>query len=145
MRIQFPIWAVSTLLAALLAAGCGDSSGGSDDDGVVTKKSFVKEADTVCAKQKQEIQMRVKSSDPVKASEESSEETAPALKVELREIEAIGTPSGDAKEIEAMLKNVRKVLELVESGSNSDLLEANDYYLRATKQARSYGLKECFL
>jgi hypothetical protein len=138
VRIQVRIWVVGALLAALLAVGCGDNSSGSDGDEVVTKKSFLKEADAVCARQKQKLRASVGSRDPVKASAE-------ALVVEVREIEALGSPSGDKGEIEAMMKNLRKTVDLAESGSEADLIEANEYFLRAEKQADNYGFKACFL
>lgn len=139
MRFQVQIWVVGALLAVPLAIGCG-SSDGSDSSAAVTKQGFLKEADAVCAEQKRKIQPVLQSSNIEKASKVS----IAALRVEAREIEAIGTPSDDETQLKSMMGNVNKALGHAESKS-PDLFAANRALLRAEKQADSYGLKVCFL
>lgn len=138
MRNQLLILAVGATLAALLAAGCGDSS-----EAAITKQAFVKQADEICETQKSEIKARARTQESNNIKRTLRETTA-ALGVEADEIEAIEIPSGEDKKVEGMLGNVRRALDFAEA-KPVNVPKANEYLFRAEEEANDYGLKQCFL
>lgn len=127
--------AAGLLTAGLLMAGCGDSDADAEP---LTKAEFVKQANAICFKASEEV------GDEVREDKESDliSATAVALQKDVDGIEALGVPSGDEAQIEAILDNVNKAIESIESTPKPGR-EANDAIVKAENQAKAYGLKSC--
>lgn len=136
MRNQRFVSIGGALLAALLLAGCG----GDDNDETVSKAAFIKQVDATCAEEQKKARAATRADlDAV------IESAVAALEAEAKEIESLGAPRGDEEEIDAILANVHKTIDLVEEDPSKASGAASQTLARAEKLADAYGLKNCLL
>lgn len=151
------------LLAAIAAlvfiAGCG---GGSDSNSsteatatALTKAEFLKQGNAVCAKGNKEIEEGFeefgkehnfsKKKQPTQAElEEAAEQVLiPSIRQEIDSIRALGAPSGEEAEVEAVLAAAEKGLEKGEEDPGAMIKEGEGPFKEANKLAREYGLVKC--
>lgn len=147
-----PIGLIAAVLAlGLITGGCGgDSSTAS-----ITKAVFIKKADAACEKGNRRLQADfatyLKSGKAAKASEPTEADyselvatvVAPNLEQEIEEIRALGAPSGDEEQVEAILEAREESIEKAEA--NPELMSGNgdELFTKPRKLAREYGLKVC--
>jgi hypothetical protein len=149
-----PLLTVVAVLVALAAivAGCG---GGDDSDtsGSLTKPEFIKKADAICEEGNKSINTEVdefakeKGTTPEKMTKEQQEEfveqvVAADIRSQAEEIGDLGAPSGDEKQIEAMVKAVEDGADEIEEEPKVLFGKANPL-AEGTKLAKEYGLKVC--
>jgi hypothetical protein len=153
---------VSKLIAVLAAfaaimvivAGCGGGDDSSSDSSSITKAQFVKQADAICEKGNKESEAEFEElakekgfsekKEPSKPQQEEiiSEIVAPGVQKQIEEIDALGAPEGDEKQIEAMVAAVEEGVEEIEENPAS-LIEGKNPLAKGTKLAKDYGLKAC--
>jgi hypothetical protein len=155
---------VGVLAALLLVAGCGSdeddatgSSGGGEvtvETGSLSKAEFVKQANAVCAKNREQLERAVAtftaetSKTPAKPSEEPPEvafleETyLPGFQQQVDEVSAIGAPAGDEKEIVAFLQALQNMIDTATEEPQA-FIDGDVSLDKAAKLAKAYGLTNC--
>jgi uncharacterized protein with von Willebrand factor type A (vWA) domain len=148
--------AVLAAFAAILlvAVGCGGGSDSSSDSSSISKAQFIKQADAICEKGNEENEAEFEEfakenglsekQEPTKAQQEEaiSEIVAPGVQKQIDEIDALGAPEGDEKQIEAMVAAVEEGVEEIEEDPGS-LTEGKNPLAKGSKLAKEYGLKTC--
>jgi hypothetical protein len=142
---------LALLAGALFATGCGGSGS------TISKAEFIEQGDAICKATdvSQPAEFRAFEQKHAKSLTrlhgEGAEEkliTAvglPSITKEAEELEALGIPKGDEKELEALftgieeaVKRVEKVPESIEASSGEP-----DPFNEVNKLAREYGFKAC--
>jgi hypothetical protein len=156
-----PLFAV--LAIGLVAAGCGssdDSTTGSTDGGEtstasITKPELIKQGDEICTTGNEAIEEEAEAFaeeneiDTEKATTEQQEEVvaevvAPQVKAQAEEISALGAPSGDEDEVEAIVTAVEDAA--TEAEEDPSLIvegEGAGPFKEANELATEYGFKVC--
>jgi ABC-type glycerol-3-phosphate transport system substrate-binding protein len=156
-----PLFAV--LVIGLVAAGCGssdDSTTGSTDGGEtstasLTKPELIKQGDEICTTGNEAIEEEAEAFaeeneiDIEKATTEQQEEVvaqvvAPEIKAQAEEIAALGAPSGDEDEVEAIVTAVEDAA--AEAEEDPSLIveeEGAGPFQEANELATDYGFKVC--
>jgi hypothetical protein len=153
------LMALAAVAALALIAGCGggsDSSGSTDaTTSSLTKAQFLKQGNAICAKGNKEIEEGFeefgkehhfsKKNQPSQAElEEAAEEVLiPNIRREIDDIRALGAPSGEEAEVEAVLAAAEKGLEKGEEDPGAMIEEGEGPFKEANKLAREYGLVKC--
>ncbi|HEX6687819.1 MAG TPA: hypothetical protein VF085_04050 [Solirubrobacterales bacterium] len=147
---------VSLLLA--LVAGCGGGGDGSSSSTTVSKtwtgskQAFVKKADAICSKNAKLIfQGVVKALYPagINGANDSEKKEAvekalvPGINTEIREIRALGFPSGQEDEVEAVLSSLEEELERAQSEPTEFLLGQSSPFVDSKQAAEEYGFTAC--
>ncbi len=168
MSIKGVLAIVGVLLALLVAAGCGsddgnatgssgDSSGGGEvtvETGSRSKAEYLEQANTTCGKSRKQLEeelrafLEEKNTNPPKPTEEPPEvafleETYfPAFQQQVDEVSAIEVPTGDEKQVTAILQALQ---DMVDAGTeNPQAFIAGDVSLdKANELAKAYGLNNC--
>lgn len=139
---------------ALIAAGCG---GGSDNTGSassLSKAEFVKKGNAICARGQKEIDEGVENFGkehnlsgkvPTKAerNELTNDVLIPIVLKEVDNIRALGIPSGNEKEVEAMLSAVEEATVEIEKDPSLLNPAGAGPFKKPNKLAREYGLNAC--
>ena len=136
----------------LVVAGCG---GGDSDSSTasITKAEFIKQADAACKKSEEEIQndfaVYIKKHEDLKNPTEADYaelvETilVPNVDQEVEDIRALGAPSGDEDQVEAMLEAREESVKTAEDDPQLVLNESDKVFAKASKLAKEYGLEGC--
>lgn len=158
-------WLIASIFGALavgLIAGCGSGGGGSTStssaggsevtSSSVTKTAYIVQADAVCKKTELKIEAELneylkKHKSPEGLSTPSTKAAAtefillPAFKIELKELEALGVPSGDEETISVILDKAHEGVAEIEKGvktaNRPPALE------KANELSDAYGFKVC--
>jgi uncharacterized lipoprotein len=150
------------LAIAVVAAGCGSSSSDSSSSGgdessasALTKPEFIKAADTVCEEGNEAIEgeanefakeNEIDIEKPTEAQQEEvvSEVVAPAIRAQAEGISALGAPSGEEEEVEAIVEAVEAGAEEAEENPGALVSgEGGGPFEEANELANEYGLKVC--
>jgi hypothetical protein len=140
------VLALGVVLTSVLI-GCG---GGGDD---ITRADFVKRANAICAKTgarflPEAIGIIAKGAkkpgfDTGKFGAISvSRVLAPGLQAEADQIRALGVPSGDETQVNAILDALQKLTDEAKAAP-ARVAKAPDPYAKVTKLAAEYGLTKC--
>jgi hypothetical protein len=144
---------VGVFAIGALVAGCGggDSTGSGT---ALTKAEFISQGDAICEKGNEEIESgseefaeenEIDTQNPTTAQQEElvSDVIVPNLNKQAEEIDALGAPSGEEAEVEA-------IVEAVETGAGEiedepgQLVEGNTTsFDKANKLASEFGFKVC--
>jgi hypothetical protein len=160
--------ATLVLLAMILAlAGCGSSSGSTESTETaetaettettssLTKAAFVKKGNAICAKSEEEVAAGVEKlakennaleKKPLSAKQMEAvagEVLVPTVRKQLNEIRALGIPSGDEQEVEAIFAAVEEGIEKTEEDPSAFAEGGSGPFVKANKLAREYGLTVC--
>jgi hypothetical protein len=140
-------------LAIGLIAGCGS---GSDNSSSLTKAEFIKQADAVCTKHHDQIiddfdafskthnfstDKSAKSFEV--AAEFSKIKVIPTLKVEAKELKALGVPDGDGGAVGAILKLFEEGIEEAEAASPKEATTSPQGLTKGNELAKKFGFKTC--
>jgi hypothetical protein len=141
------------LAIALIVAGCGSSS--DDSTASITKAEFIEKSDAACTRGNEQIESEFQSyakkngigekKEPTEAQSTELSETIllPAVQQEVEEIRALGAPSGEEDEVNAILDAVEEGIEKGEEDPGSLVTENPAAFAKANKLAGEYGLKVC--
>lgn len=147
---------VLTLIAAMVAVfalGCGEGDSTPSDSRSLTKKAFVAQADSICAKGVKEKDQVLKAGfkkilvggqEPAKEDVEGVVlEIVPVLKETTSQLHELSPPAKDEQQVNAMLEEYDKSLKEAEDDPGSALTAT---FLKAPNEAaRAYGLTSCSL
>jgi hypothetical protein len=158
--VSKPLMALLAVIAALvIVAGCGGGSDSSSSTEAttssLTKAEFLKQGNAICAKGNKEIEEGFeefgkehgfsKKKQPTQAElEEAAEEVLiPNIRREIDGIRALGAPSGEEAEVEAVLAAAETGLEKGEEDPGVMIEEGEGPFKEANKLSREYGLVKC--
>lgn len=147
------------VLAALLAAGCGDSANSADEaNGVVTvqtgsltKEKFIEKADRICEDSRAEFERKFsafgqRSSSTAnfidRAKEAIDTVFVPIYEKQIDQISSLGAPSGDEEEVASILTSIQQSLDKAQQ-EPLQFFRENKPFPEAEKLARAYGLTGC--
>jgi major membrane immunogen (membrane-anchored lipoprotein) len=140
----------AVLAVALVVVGCGSSDSSTAS---ITKAEFIKQADADCKKGEEEIQKDLavylkEHKDLEKPTEDDYSELVeavlvPAAEQEIDDIRALGIPSGDEDQVEAMLDAREASIEKAQEEPKAVVQNGGSVFGEASKLAKEYGLKDC--
>jgi len=154
--VSKPFIALLAALAAIsmIVVGCGGGGDSSSDSASISKARFVKQADAICEKGTKENQAEFEEfakenglsekKEPTKAQQEEAvtEIVAPGVQKQIEEIDALGAPEGDEKQVEAIVAAVEDGVEEIEDDPAA-LTEGENPLAKGSKLAKEYGLQAC--
>jgi len=140
-------------LAVGLIAGCGSSSDDSSTSSL-TKAEFIKQGDVICTKHHEtfenELRAFLKKSGANKGiesadalSEFAQTKLAPVFSSEAEELRALGAPSGEEEEVNAILDPLEEGIEELENNSAKLGKETPAGIEKANNSAEKFGFKVC--
>ena len=149
---------LATLAGALtvvfVAIGCG--GGGSDSSTTassVSKAEFVREATAVCTKGEEEMHSdflafsKEKNGNPSPSKAEYEEfidqVIAPNMNKQITELRAVGLPSGEEEQGEALLVAIGEGVENAEAKPELISTKTHTLFAKAIKAATGFGLVAC--
>jgi len=139
----------------LVLAGCGGGSSSTESTSSLTKAEFVKKGNAICAKGEKEVEAGVEGfikennfsekKPPTGAQMEALAEEVllPTVRKQLDEIRALGIPSGEEQEVEAIFVAVEEGIEKTEEDPSAFAEGGSGPFVKANKLAREYGLTVC--
>jgi hypothetical protein len=139
----------AALAVAMVVTGCG---GGDSSTASITKAKFIKQADAACKKGEEEIQKNfavyVKKHKVEKPTEDDYAELIevvllPSAEQEIDDIRALGAPSGDEDQVEALLEAREASLEKAQAEPKLVIQNSKKIFGEASQMADEYGLKDC--
>ena len=149
--------ALAAAAVTLLLPGCG----GSDDPGVTTstisKETFVRKVDAICEESNERVQARFSAylkgkenlrkaiKHPSKADYEVLivKTLVPSIEREIREIRALGAPSGDEDRVGEMLTALEEGTEVAEDDPAAVTASSDAIFGIFSRLAGEYGLEAC--
>jgi hypothetical protein len=149
--------ALAAVVVALLAAGCGGGDDTSITTSTISKEAFIKKADAICKKGSERVQLGFgaylktgKKSilalrHPSKADYEGLiiGVLLPSLEKEIKEIRALGAPSGDKDQIEEILTALEEGIEVAETNRKAVTHSSEAIFGIGSRLATEYGLEVC--
>lgn len=146
------------LALALALAGCGGGGGStesSESTSALSKAEFVKKGNAICASTEKEIEANVekftkeqnfsatKPPSEKQIAELAEQVLVPKVRQQLDEIRALGTPSGDEGEVEAILAAAEEALRETEANPSVFGKGGVGPFAKVNKLSREYGLTVC--
>jgi len=141
-----------------LLSGCGGGDEAAETSDTLSKAAFVKQANAICKKTKDEVttgtvsEVRKLAKNP-EAREDLefkivSSVLVPSLEHQVQQLKALGTPPGDAGQIEKMLKLVEGAVAEAKTEpetyvSGDDYRWGSEHFGKAHKLALEYGIENC--
>ena len=134
------IASIAAAVVAVLVVGCG---GGEADP--LSKSAFIKQGNQICiqgTKEREAAVTEVAKENPEAGAEEVVNDAAlPPTKDMVGELDGLGVPKGDEKQIEAIITGLEQGIARVEANPKEAL--GSEAFEAANKAATSYGLTEC--
>jgi len=154
MRKRLICLPAGVLAVVLIVAGCG---GGDDETSTasITKAEFVKQADIACKDTIGRIQADfltfAKESKASSTGAPTKQQTlelvdvvlVPNLKQEVDEFRALGAPSGDEDQVEAIVAALEEGVEEAENDPEGTVERNAEVWVTSSELASAYGLKDC--
>jgi hypothetical protein len=137
------IIAIGIAAAACLAVGCG-SSGDETAEVALTKAEFIKQAEAICSKAKDQArtaatELEKAKGRPLDLSAAFGQVIGPALEQEAKELQALTAPQGDEAKLDQMFANLSEAAAAITEGSSPSASASNAYI----KETKAYGLEAC--
>lgn len=144
--------AVAAAVLAALVAGCGGGDETTDETVTLTKTEFIKQGDAICKESGDQSEKEAEEFAEEngftleKASEEQLEEAVaavlvPTLRQQADEIEALGAPDGDEKQVEAILDSLEGATDEIEG--DPSVVFKEEVFDEPNELAEDYGFKVC--
>jgi hypothetical protein len=151
-----PIALASGTLATLLlvVAGCGGGGGDSSTStSAISKAAFIRKADAVCSAGNKKMEVAFahfleENKNITRPSDADYEAlvgkvVAPNLEREIKEIRALGAPSGDEDRVDAILEALEEGLETAENDPQAAVSSSEAIFGIASRLGKEYGLEVC--
>lgn len=140
MKSKIIIASIAALGIAVVAVGCG---GG--DAEPLSKAAFLKQGNQICLERTKEREASVTEfakENPDASPEEMVNDAAlPPTEDMIDELDGLGVPKGDEKQVEAIITGLEEGVEKVETNPKEAL--GSDAFEAANEAAEAYGLTEC--
>ena len=137
-----------TIMAAALAtaiSGCGGS--GDSTEPKLSKKQFVSRAASICEQAEKELLEKALAYNKHDSSSEEDKLVEPilipVLEKQVREIKALGSPSGDEGSIESLTAEFEAALQKTRQEPTAVLDSSTNPFERYNRMAKQNGLVEC--
>src|SRR3954454_6733723 len=144
------------VVLALAAAGCGNASGGATSaegaggevkaEGSLTKASYIKKGDVICANVPTRYQKKLRTL-PKAQQEEVSESipkaAVPPVREAAEELRKLGAPEGDVPEAEEIIAALEKAADGLEAKPKSGFSGPQSSFVEFQKLTKQYGFKIC--
>lgn len=136
---------------ALGAVGCGGGGDGTVT-AVIPKKAFLRKADAICAETYDRMRSRYLAFVEGKANPFSEDREIqdfadtvliPTKRREVERLRALGAPSGEGEQVEAILEAYEEGIERAEDDPQAAVSSARGVFTEATELAQGYGLENC--
>jgi len=134
-------------------AGCGGGGDDSSSGPAISKAVFIKKADAVCqgGNERMEVDFaaflkekkNIKKPSQADYEELVGEVVVPNLRREIKEIRALGAPSGDEDKVDAYLEAVEEGLETAEDDPTVAVKSSEAVFGVSSRLAKEYGLEVC--
>jgi hypothetical protein len=138
---------VAALAVALVVLGCGG------DSASISRAEFVKKAEAVCKKGEENLRKSFTSyveghKNVTKPSEAQLAALVDAvfsgnIEAEVKQLRAIGLPSGGEEQVEALLDAREESVKGAEAEPREAISDGEKVFGKASKLAKAYGLKAC--
>jgi hypothetical protein len=140
------------LAVALIAAGCG---GGSDSSSgpTISKAVFIKKADAICSGGNKRMEVAfahfLEANKNIKRPSDADFENlvgtvlVPNVKREVKELHALGAPSGDEDRVGEIVKALEEGVETAEGNPQAAVNSSEAVFGIASRLAKEYGLEVC--
>jgi hypothetical protein len=143
---------IGVLAAASIVAGCG-GGGDSSSGPTISKAVFIKKADAVCLQGNKRMEVafahflqenkNVKRPDDAKLEKLVGTILVPNVKREVKELHALGAPSGDEDRVGEIVKALEEGLETAEGNPQAAVNSSEVVFGIASRLAKEYGLEVC--
>ncbi len=155
MRWTVALTVISAFASLAVGCGGGSSSGSTTTAPPISKAEFIKKADSVCTRAGKQTEAEftafAKKHGVAPGKEPSPEQYAeiakailiPALKQQVDEIRAFGTPTGDEDLISRFLNAVDAAVEEAEAKPQEAGKSPSKLLASADKLIKNYGFKVC--
>jgi hypothetical protein len=147
-RNSFPAVA-GLLVIGALAAGCGSSNDNSTTSTAsLTKAEWIAKADAICkagnAKQNAAEQQTFKQKPTQAQIQQFTTDTLlPNIQQQVNSIKALGTPSEQGAQANAVLASAQHAIDAVKADPSSLSQNNNNPFEETNKLAQAYGMKVC--
>lgn len=140
MITKLLIASIAAAAVAVLVAGCGGGKAAP-----LSKSAFIKQGNQICVqatKEREAAVTKLAKENPQATPEEVVNDAAlPPTKDMVGELNGLGVPKGDEKQIEAIIAGMEQGIEKVEANPKKAL--GSEAFEAANKAAAAYGLTEC--
>jgi hypothetical protein len=131
------------MATVLVAVGCG----GSGEAETLTRFDFVKQANAICSSAQSEREEALEQATEGNAKPEKkalvTEVILPTIQQMAEELEDLGRPKDDEKEVQAIVSAFEGGVQKVEANAGADLAADVAAFSHADELAQEYGLTEC--
>jgi hypothetical protein len=136
----------------IVAAGCGGGGDSNTSANAISKAAFVKKGDAVCQKGSERMAggfgKYLKKSEvthPSKAVQEKLvvKVLVPSVRQEIKELHALGAPSGDEDRVAEIIKALEEGVETAEGNPEAVTNSSDVVFGIASRLAGEYGLEVC--
>jgi hypothetical protein len=149
--MRWIVLAAAALAVASIAAGCG---GGDDETNpnAISKAAFIKKADAICTKGTARLARTfsafLKKQGLKHLSKADEEELVgkllvPSVRREIKEMRALGAPSGDEDRVDEMIKALEEGVETAEGNPEAVTSSSDVVFGIAARLGGEYGLEAC--
>ena len=145
--------AAGLMTIALVIAGCGGGGNSSTGASPIAKAAFVKKADAICKKSSERLAtgfvLFLKKHKNVKRPSEAEYEQlvgtilVPNVEREVKELRALGAPSGDEDRVGEIIEALEEGIETAESDPKAVAGSSDAVFGIASRLAKEYGLEVC--
>jgi hypothetical protein len=148
------VFVAAAMVVALAIAGCGGGGDSSTATGSISKAAFIKKVDAVCKAGTRRMQTAVlkflKQGREIKrpTTDQSVKMVGavivPSVRQEIKEIKALGVPSGDEEKVNAIIGALEEGVETAEDDPEAVVEGSSDVIFGiAGRIAGEYGITGC--
>jgi hypothetical protein len=140
------------LVVASIATGCGGGSGDEVSASAISKAAFAKQADAICKNGSERMArdfLKYLKKAGVKHPSQAVQEKlvgkflVPSVKREIKELRALGAPSGDEGRVGEIVKALEEGVETAEGNPEAVTNSSDVVFGIASRLAGEYGLEVC--
>jgi hypothetical protein len=141
------------LAVSLIVAGCGGGSDESNTGATISKAAFIKKADAVCSGGNKRMEIafahfleakkNVKHPSNADYEELVGKVLIPNVSREIKEIRALGAPSGDEDRVNGFLEALEEGIEVAERDPKVVVSSSEAVFGIPSRLAKEYGLGVC--
>lgn len=145
---------VAAIVVALVMAGCGGGGDSSTATGSISKAAFIKKVDAICQQGTRRMQIAVfkvlKQGKEIKRPSTAQSVKlvgaviVPSVRREIKEIKALGVPSGGEEKVDAIVGALEEGVETAENDPEAVVKGSSDVIFGiASRIAGEYGITGC--
>lgn len=137
----------------VFVSGCGGGGDSSTDTSSISKAAFIKKTDAVCAHGNGRMEVAfahfLEANKNVKKPSDADYEAlvgkvlVPNVKREIKEVRALGAPSGDEDRVDDYLEALEEGIEVAERNPKAVVGSSEAVFGIPSRLAKEYGLEVC--